>query len=579
MARTDTQLTPAEIAIIESLEPLGTAGQLVRVNAWQTWFEYFTNSGWLTGFTASENTSAPNTTVYVDALSASWATTNADVAIVPKWTGAFTLAIADNLSTWGNKRGTNSIDLQTKRSANTQVASWVDSVVLWVSNTASAANSIAIWSLNITSTAESTAVWTSNTASWANQSTAIWAYNTASADSSTAVWMSNTASGQYSTAIWSALSATWARALSIGWWEWTAQSFGETVLWLFPTTWAWTAWSYVATDRLFVIWNWTSTWARSNALVILKNGNTTIAGTAASVNFIEGYTTTATAAGTTTLTVASTYSQFFTGSTTQTVVMPVATTLVNGQSWQIFNNSTGLVTIQSSWLNTILVLGASTSALVECINTAWGTGTASWKYVYEGTVVASGKVLTVSNTITVAGTDATTMTFPSSNATIARTDAGQTFTGTQLLAENASIGLDPAWSADWKYTGITITATAGYTQAFWDLVYLDPTDSRWELCDANSAAWADWDSRGMIAMVVVPWTDWTSCTLLLQGVIRADAKFPTFTVNNPIYVSETAGSVTQTQPVTTDVVIRIVGAALTTDEMYFNPDFTYTTHT
>lgn len=52
--------------------------------------------------------------------------------------------------------------------------------------------------------------------------------------------------------------------------------------------------------------------------------------------------------------------------------------------------------------------------------------------------------MTVSNTITVAGTDATTMTFPSSNATIARTDAGQTFTGTQLLAENASIGLDPA---------------------------------------------------------------------------------------------------------------------------------------
>lgn len=192
---------------------------------------------------------------------------------------------------------------------------------------------------------------------------------------------------------------------------------------------------------------------------------------------------------------------------------------------------------------------------------------------------AASKTLTVAKTLTLDGTDSTTMTFPSTSATIARTDAGQTFTGTQLLNENASIGLDPAGSADGKFTGITVTATAGYTQAFGDLVYLDPTDSRWEACDANSAAGADGDSRGIIGMVVVAGTDGNACTILLNGIIRADAKFPSFTVNNPIYVSETAGAVTQTQPTTTDVVIRIVGFALTADEMYFNPDNTYITHT
>lgn len=193
--------------------------------------------------------------------------------------------------------------------------------------------------------------------------------------------------------------------------------------------------------------------------------------------------------------------------------------------------------------------------------------------------LTDGKTLSVSNTLTLAGTDSTTMTFPSTSATIARTDAGQTFTGTQVLAENASIQLDPAGSADGKYTGITVTGIAGYTQAFGDLVYLDPTDSRWEAADANSASGADGDARGLLAMVVSAGTDGTACTLLLNGIIRADAKFPTFTVNNPIYVSETAGSVTQTQPTTTDVVIRIVGAALTADEMYFNPDNTWITHT
>lgn len=48
--------------------------------------------------------------------------------------------------------------------------------------------------------------------------------------------------------------------------------------------------------------------------------------------------------------------------------------------------------------------------------------------------VADGKTLTSSNTLTLAGTDATTMTFPTTTATIARTDAAQTFTGTQTFS-------------------------------------------------------------------------------------------------------------------------------------------------
>jgi len=153
-----------------------------------------------------------------------------------------------------------------------------------------------------------------------------------------------------------------------------------------------------------------------------------------------------------------------------------------------------------------------------------------------------------------------------------------TFAGGIQLAENTSVALDPAGSADGKYSGITVTGTAGYTQAFGDLVYLDPTDSRWEAVDANAASGADGDARGNIGMVVVAGTDGTACTILLHGIIRADANFPAMTVNSPIYASETAGDVTGTQPTTTDAVIRIVGSALTADELYFNPSPNYTTH-
>jgi hypothetical protein len=47
--------------------------------------------------------------------------------------------------------------------------------------------------------------------------------------------------------------------------------------------------------------------------------------------------------------------------------------------------------------------------------------------------IANGKTLTVNNSITFAGTDSTTMTLPSTSATIARTDAAQAFTGDQTF--------------------------------------------------------------------------------------------------------------------------------------------------
>lgn len=99
-------------------------------------------------------------------------------------------------------------------------------------------------------------------------------------------------------------------------------------------------------------------------------------------SFIEGYATTATAAATTTLLVGSAYQQYFTGSTTQTVVLPVTSTLVLGQSFFIVNNSTGVVTVESSGANVIQAMAAGTSLLVTCILTS-GTTAASWNAIYD----------------------------------------------------------------------------------------------------------------------------------------------------------------------------------------------------
>ena len=53
--------------------------------------------------------------------------------------------------------------------------------------------------------------------------------------------------------------------------------------------------------------------------------------------------------------------------------------------------------------------------------------------------IADSKTLTANNSLTLAGTDATTMTFPGTSATIARADAAQTFTGNQTFS-NAIVG-------------------------------------------------------------------------------------------------------------------------------------------
>jgi hypothetical protein len=100
-------------------------------------------------------------------------------------------------------------------------------------------------------------------------------------------------------------------------------------------------------------------------------------------NIKLGYTTTATAAGTTTLTSASKNQQFFTGSTTQTILLPVTSTLALGLSYLLVNNSTGVLTVQSSGANIITSIPPGASVRCTCILIT-GTTAASWSFAFEG---------------------------------------------------------------------------------------------------------------------------------------------------------------------------------------------------
>lgn len=156
-------------------------------------------------------------------------------------------------------------------------------------------------------------------------------------------------------------------------------------------------------------------------------------------NHLEAYTTTATSATTTTLTVASTFLNYFTGSTTQTVVLPATSTLVLGQQYFIANNSTGVVTVQSSGLNNIVAMDPSTVATFTCILTSGATD-ASWASDYNASVAGVNSITgTANQVIASASTGDVTLSLPQSiDTTSSPTFASPTFTGNAILGTPAS---------------------------------------------------------------------------------------------------------------------------------------------
>lgn len=98
-------------------------------------------------------------------------------------------------------------------------------------------------------------------------------------------------------------------------------------------------------------------------------------------NLIENGEAVTTSGTTTTLTTSSPYLTFFTGSANQTLVMPVVSTLAIYQSFLIINQSTGVITVNSSGGNLIQSMDVGSSAFFNCIAIT-GTSVASWNVNY-----------------------------------------------------------------------------------------------------------------------------------------------------------------------------------------------------
>jgi hypothetical protein len=192
-------VAPASVSSVTYTLPAadGTNGQVLTTNG--TNILSFTSvaggGGGLTNFTDSATSATPNGTVPVNSLAAFGGATNIDVAVVPKGTGAFALRVADNTTTGGNKRGTNSVDLQTLRTNANQVASGVRAVAIGTSNRADQPATVAIGENNAATGSYGVAIGTDNTAG--STSTACGYSVNASGVGAAAIGAVLTVSGQY----------------------------------------------------------------------------------------------------------------------------------------------------------------------------------------------------------------------------------------------------------------------------------------------------------------------------------------------------------------------------------------------
>ena len=267
----------------------------------------------------------------------------------------------------------------------------------------------------------------------------------------------------------------------------------------------------VAGTSALVAWNGVdfvtvAVFASTGVLPVANGGTgvTTSTGTGANVlgtaptislpvidNIKMGYTTTATAAGTTTLTAASNYRQFFTGTTTQTIVLPVTSTLVTGIAYEIENNSTGTLTVNSSGGNLVGTIPAGVCAHAVCIGTTLTTAADwDWDYISNNTITGTGaSVLGTSPTIN----NPTVTNYVESVVAIGNSSTAQTLSLTNgtvqtcTLTGNCTFTM-PTATAGKSFILILSTGAGSFTGTFTSVKWpsntaptITTTASRWDI--------------------------------------------------------------------------------------------------
>ena len=133
------------------------------------------------------------------------------------------------------------------------------------------------------------------------------------------------------------------------------------------------------------------------------------------------------------------------------------------------------------------------------------------------------------------------------------------------LNGDANIRLDASIAAN-QSSGIILPL--GSTSVTVNKVYYWKASSVWELTDADTEA----KTNGLLAYANSSGTASTN-RMVLKGIVFDSSHG--FTIGAPLYIHTTAGDLSNTAPSGTADCVRVVGYAITSDEIYFCPDNTW----
>jgi len=185
--------------------------------------------------------------------------------------------------------------------------------------------------------------------------------------------------------------------------------------------------------------------------------------------------------------------------------------------------------------------------------------------------------------IVAGGTDAT-VSYSSGTATVAvddafiKNDANDTTSGiitaaglTLADAANVNISTPLLAGADHTTTGMTAQMLAGGAISAFNLVCIHTTTQEIVVADASAYATAR-----VIGIAPAAISDTATGTVLLHGFVRDDTWG--WTTGATLYLSETAGALTETAPTTDGAFVQAVGIALEPDVVYINPSMDVIEH-
>lgn len=235
------------------------------------------------------------------------------------------------------------------------------------------------------------------------------------------------------------------------------------------------------------------------------------------------------------------------------------------------NATSGTIEIRAvtGALGTSVLSAPATTGTIATVSGALGTPTSA--------TLTNATGLPISTGVSGLGTNVATFLATPSSANLLAALTDETGTGSAVFSiASTTVGAIqqlnalPGTDGTWEGT-VVIGRNAGATIAKWEAVYLDASGT-WQLADANGTG-----TYPALGLATAAYVSTNAAAILDNGVARNDTW--AWTIGAPIYLSTTAGGLTQTAPATSGDKVQIIGYALTADSIRVRPSLEYLTRT